>query len=371
MRAAWVHGSIARGDADAVSDLDVIVAVADADAAAFADGWRPRLASITPTVMARPSFGHTGSWLAITPACLRFDLWVETVSQVATSPVRDRLVLFDRDGLAALVPPAPPDAPPSAERRAELRRRFVGAAAVARVADDLLMHQAIWTLRLILYESFVESNRPLPPTGLKRWSAKLSAAQRATLESLPTAGDPTTVIAALADEVGPLPESLPDPDLRDVVVPPEGVVRGLDLLTVPSAERARHVAEEFFALHLYLALIVHRRDWLLGVVGANDSRRTLYELLLDHNGRRPATSPADWSGRLTADQRAELLSLPEPRPTRDSVVAAHLAGRELVERVGRVVAGTQWPVDLEGAVTPYVNAAIARAGGDPLGRPTS
>jgi predicted nucleotidyltransferase len=81
VRAAWVHGSVARGDADEVSDLDVIIAVADDDLPAFAAGWRDRLNEITAAVMARPSFGSTGSWLAITPACQRFDLWVEPAKE--------------------------------------------------------------------------------------------------------------------------------------------------------------------------------------------------------------------------------------------------------------------------------------------------
>jgi hypothetical protein len=48
VRAAWVHGSVARGDADEVSDLDVIIAVADDDIPAFAAGWRDRLDEVTP-----------------------------------------------------------------------------------------------------------------------------------------------------------------------------------------------------------------------------------------------------------------------------------------------------------------------------------
>ncbi len=86
VRAAWVHGSVARGDADEVSDLDVIIAVADDDIPAFAAGWRDRLDEVTPTVMARPSHGTSGSWLAITPACQRLDLWVEPASGVGFVP---------------------------------------------------------------------------------------------------------------------------------------------------------------------------------------------------------------------------------------------------------------------------------------------
>ena len=41
VEAMWVHGSVARGDADALSDLDVIVAVADDDLPASATSGAP------------------------------------------------------------------------------------------------------------------------------------------------------------------------------------------------------------------------------------------------------------------------------------------------------------------------------------------
>jgi hypothetical protein len=248
VRAAWAHGSVARGDADEVSDLDVIIAVADDEVPAFAAGWRDRLKQITPTVMARPSFGATGSWLSITPACQRFDLWVEPASRVSSSPVHERHVLFDYDDLAALVPAPPLPAPPSPDKLRDLAQRFRSAAAVARVADELLMLQVIWVLRWTLYDAYVESNRPLPRTGLKQWSAKLTDAQRETFVALPTSGNPVPIIAALKDVLGKLPAQLPDPVLQDVVLPPEGVIRGLGIGAVPAGTWGRHVAEEYFAL---------------------------------------------------------------------------------------------------------------------------
>jgi hypothetical protein len=359
VRAAWVHGSVARGDADEASDLDVIIAVADDDIPAFAAGWRDRLNQVTPTVMARPSFGATGNWLAITPGCQRFDLWVERVSRVASSPVRDRQVLFDHDNLAARVPAPPVAAGPSPDKLRNLAERFRAAASVARVADELLMLQVIWVLRWILYDAYVESNRPLPRTGLKQWSAKLTGTQRATFARLPTSGDPAPVIAALEDVLGELPARLPDPVLGDVVVPPEGVIRGLDIGSVPTGSWGLHVAEEYFALHLYLSVALHRRDWLLGVLGANDARRLLYELALEANGRRPAASPSDWSGRLTSEQRLDLLAIPSGSADRQRVLAAHLGGRDVFTQRGREILGEAWPTELETAVTTYVDRAIA------------
>ncbi len=362
VRAAWVHGSVARGDADEVSDLDVIIAVADDDVPAFAAGWRDRLDEVTPTVMARPSHGTSGSWLAITPACQRFDLWVEPASRVASSPVHYRHVLFDHDNLAALVPAPPAPAPPSADKILDLARRFRAAASVARAADELLMLQVIWVLRWILHDAYVELNRPLPETGLKQWSAKLTDAQRATLVALPSSGDPAPVIAALEDVLGKLPAQLPGPVLQDVVVPPEGVIRGLSIGSVPAGTWGRNVVEEYFALQLYLTVILHRRDWLLGVVGANDARQLLYELALEANGRRPATSPADWSGRLTNEQRLELLAIPSGSADRESVLAAHLGGRDVFTRRGRAVLGQAWPTAMETAVTTHVDRVIAATG---------
>ena len=131
--------------------------------------------------------------------------------------------------------------------------------------------------------------------------------------------------------------SCPDPDLPDVVMmPPEGFIRGLDIDSAPAGTWGRHVAEEYFALHLYLTVALHRRDWLLGVLGANDARRLLYELALETNGRRPAASPADWSGRLTSEQRLDLLAIPSGAADLQSVLAAHLSGREVFTRRGRI-----------------------------------
>jgi Nucleotidyltransferase domain len=363
VRAAWAHGSVARGDADEMSDLDVIIAVADDDVPGFAAGWRDRLEQITPTVMARPSFGRTGSWLAITPTCQRLDLWVEPTSQVASSQARDRHVLFDHDGLDTLVPAPPAPTAPSPEKLRDLALRFSAAASVSRVADELLMLQVIWVLRWILYDAYVESNRPLPRTGLKHLSAKLTDAQRATFVGLPTSGDPALVIAALEEALGQLPAHLPGPVLQAVVLPPEGVVRGLDVGSVPNGSWSRHVAEEYFALHLYLSVALYRRDWLLGVLGANDARKLLYELALETNGRSPAASPADWSGRLTNQQRLDLLAIPSGSADRAHVLAAHLAGREVFTSRGREILAEAWPTDMEIAVTTYVDRAIAATEG--------
>jgi hypothetical protein len=84
-------------------------------------------------------------------------------------------------------------------------------------------------------------------------------------------------------------------------------------------------------------------------------------LALEANGRRPATSPADWSGRLTSEQRLDLLAIPSGAADRRSVLAAHLSGREVFRRRGREILGSAWPTDMEKAVTTYVDRVIERA----------
>src|SRR4029077_17301761 len=116
VRALWVSGSLARRDADAYSDLDLLAAVADADFDAFAGSWKSWLADITPTVLGRGIPFRPGSFYALTPACERLDVVLEKVSRVPQSGFRARELVFDRDGLDALVPkPAPPAGPDRAK----------------------------------------------------------------------------------------------------------------------------------------------------------------------------------------------------------------------------------------------------------------
>ncbi|HEY8742023.1 MAG TPA: hypothetical protein VIU62_02925, partial [Chloroflexota bacterium] len=97
VRGMWLHGAMARGAADAGSDLDVSIAVADDHFEAFASEWQTWLARITPTVTARPL--GPGSFYALTPTCERFDIITEKVSEVPTTGHRRRIVVFDKDGL--------------------------------------------------------------------------------------------------------------------------------------------------------------------------------------------------------------------------------------------------------------------------------
>src|SRR5581483_10115528 len=100
VRGMWLSGSIARGDADIASDLDVLLAISDDGFDAFAAGCRDWIAAITPTLIAQPLPFAPACFTCVTPARLRFDLVSERVSDLPRTIFPTRALVFDRDGLA-------------------------------------------------------------------------------------------------------------------------------------------------------------------------------------------------------------------------------------------------------------------------------
>lgn len=189
VRALWVSGSLARRDADAHSDLDLLAAVGDADFDAFAASWPSWLADITPTVLARAIPFLPGSFYSLTPACERLDVVLERVSRVPSSFFRARAVVFDRDGLDAQVPaPVPQPGPDRAkiETAIEEPLRYLALFPAALGRGELLLAQEGYGhMRRRISELFLEMNAPLPTTGVKHWRDKLRPEQYAVLEALP------------------------------------------------------------------------------------------------------------------------------------------------------------------------------------------
>jgi predicted nucleotidyltransferase len=206
VRAMWLSGSLARGTADRASDLDVLVAVSDDAHDEFATGWQDWLASITPTVIARPLPFLPGSFFSVTPQRMRLDVVVERVSQLPASFFRERTVVFDRDQLDATVPAPAPAAGPDQQRVAELVEEFFRDHGMFNVVvereDWLLGLEALHVMRTLLYRLYVEANAPLPASGVKRWSDKLTPEQRAVLEGLPTGSASRDELIAAIDTTG-------------------------------------------------------------------------------------------------------------------------------------------------------------------------
>ena len=191
IRALWLGGSVARGVADAGSDLDVLVAVADEHADAFAARWREWLNSFTDVLLARELPGMPGSFYATTNDCLRLDVVLESVSAVAATPFHARTPILDKDGLHERVPSPGEASGPDAEAIQGLveeffRQQAIFPAAVVAREDWLLGVVGVAHAQQLLYRVLTSCNAPLPPMGVKQWSAKLSPEQREVLAGLPS-----------------------------------------------------------------------------------------------------------------------------------------------------------------------------------------
>ena len=66
-----------------------------------------------------------------------------------------------------------------------LRQLAIFPAAVVARQDWLLGVVGVQNIQLLLYQLFVEANQPLPPMGVKQWSAKLTPEQRQVCAGLP------------------------------------------------------------------------------------------------------------------------------------------------------------------------------------------
>ena len=188
VRGMWLHGAIARGAADAGSDLDIGIAVADEAFDDFTETWPEWLADITTTVSAVPIPGMPGSFYALTPTCERMDVITERVSSITNTLLSRRVTVFDRDGLTPLIPePNDPGPDPNLIRfLIEEPLRQAANFPVVIVRDDWLLGVvAVQQLHSYLYQLFAESNKPQAPTGPKQWSHKLTGEQRRHLEALP------------------------------------------------------------------------------------------------------------------------------------------------------------------------------------------
>jgi Nucleotidyltransferase domain len=199
VRALWLAGSVGKGEADAGSDLDLVVTVRSLEAFAEPDVW-----SVVDPVITIPIPGMPGCFAMTTREGLRVDVVLETPADVAGSSYTRRVRVFDRDGLT-------PPAPATGERGPDLhrmqaivteflRQTAIFPAAVVAREDWLLGQNAVHGYRLLLYDLFVESNQPLPVTGIKQWSSRLTTDQRDVLTRLPapTATRKSVVAAMVA-----------------------------------------------------------------------------------------------------------------------------------------------------------------------------
>lgn len=186
--AAFVTGSLARGNADAQSDLDLLL-ISDASFPAVVDEWETLVDAVAPTVFRR-RFGQPPSVIAtaITPDWCRFDLVVQPVSEVSRRTHGPSLALFDREGARITLPQRLP-APVSAARLTELVEEFLrvlGLLPVVLARDELLVGvDGVILLRRMLTDLMLAERGDVDRGGVKRLNPLLGEDQRAALDRLP------------------------------------------------------------------------------------------------------------------------------------------------------------------------------------------
>jgi hypothetical protein len=204
--AAWLGGSLATGVADASSDVDLNVAVDDDHLEAWRESWPAVVEQCAgPLVLAQPIGGGVVGGLALTRAWEHVDLVVHARS-VLTRPDPCR-VLYDPFGLLEeRIEAQPAGDPYYPADEVTLFLYLLGNLAVVLQRGELVVaHGGVGALRDLLVRLMLAENGVRKNDGQKRLNPYLSAAQRSTLEGLPTppvrTGEILRACAEIRDEL--------------------------------------------------------------------------------------------------------------------------------------------------------------------------
>ena len=192
LRALFLAGSHGRGDADAVSDVDLLALAQAGDHDGILAAWRRALETQAPLVLwqARGGAGRLAN--AITEDWLRIDLHVVSPDRLAGRSRAMLRPLHDPGGLWDALPATLPPAEPDAQTVLRLTREFLRVLGLLPVAlarqEWVLAVRGAGLLRDLLVDLMLETS-PEPDRGdALHPSRLLSAAQVATLETLPYPG---------------------------------------------------------------------------------------------------------------------------------------------------------------------------------------
>jgi hypothetical protein len=187
IRAAWLTGSLGRGSGDRYSDVDVLVAVADADRAALLDDWSGLADSVAPIVHTQ----RLGTAVVnhITAGWLRFDVSFVDPGELAERSADGLLPLFDRDGLAARLAGPVASAGPSAATVGRLTREFLRILGLLPVVlgreEYVVGASGAGLARTLLIQLMVEEVAAPDPGGALHLQGLLPADRLAQLDALP------------------------------------------------------------------------------------------------------------------------------------------------------------------------------------------
>ncbi|WP_298842365.1 nucleotidyltransferase domain-containing protein [uncultured Roseobacter sp.] len=120
----------------------------------------------------------------------------------------------------------------------------------------------------------------------------------------------------------------------------------------PNTRKLAWQFEEFIRILGLLHLVDGRGEYLNGVLGVYHLRNLLVDLMIEETAAPGRGGALHLNRLITDEQKAALSALPTPEPTRDAIIAAHMAyarsylpgARALAERLG-----LNWPEAFEAA----------------------
>jgi predicted nucleotidyltransferase len=203
--AAWLSGSLARGEGDEFSDVDVTIAVDEADLGACIAEYGGSKSPLGPHLWLKVLFGRVVT--AVTTDWDRYDLLFLTPPELRRQDFARLKPLTD----GAKPPPgarAPEPRPRTQAERVADAEEFLRVAGLAPVGfgrqEWLVVQDGLAILRKLLIDLMVEANgKSADRGGVKRLNAFLTDDQRATLETLIAPGaDRDRLLAAQGELIG-------------------------------------------------------------------------------------------------------------------------------------------------------------------------
>ncbi len=203
VHSAWLSGSFGRGEADAWSDIDVIVVVDEDDLAASLKEYSSQRSAMGEALLRRVIFGRLV--MVVTPEWQRYDLSFLTPAEFRRQDPTGVIALFKGETPTPRGPVVAATNPPDPDRVLEICTEFLRVLGLGPVGlhrgEWLRMQDGIDLMRGLTIELMLQTNgRSAKRSGALRLNALLTAAQREALEALPPAKcDPTSLLAAIAE----------------------------------------------------------------------------------------------------------------------------------------------------------------------------
>lgn len=124
----------------------------------------------------------------------------------------------------------------------------------------------------------------------------------------------------------------------------------------PSADVVSSLITEYFRISAVETILV-RDDWLLAREHLHVVSSLIYRLFVEANAPLPTMGIKQWSAKLTAPQRSEMLALPSAASDVEILRRAHLASAALFVTNAEAMAdrlGIGWPTALEAAARAHL-----------------